>query len=48
MVYQRGKQGFWWYRFRFAGRIIHESSRSQSRTIAREGEKQRRRKLEES
>jgi integrase len=48
MVYQRGKQGFWWYRFRFAGRIVHESSRSQSRTVAREAEKQRRRQLEES
>jgi integrase len=48
MVYQRGKQGFWWYRFRFGGRIIHESSRSQSRTVAREAEKQRRRQLEES
>jgi integrase len=48
MTYQRGKQGFWWYRFRFAGRIVHESSRSQSRTVAREAEKQRRRQLEES
>jgi integrase len=46
-----GKQregGAWWYRFRFGGRIIHESSRSQSLTIAREAEKQRRRQLEES
>jgi integrase len=45
-----GKQpegGAWWYRFRFAGRIIHESSRSQSLTIAREAEKQRHRQLEE-
>jgi integrase len=48
MLYQRGQQKIWWYRFRFGGRIIHESSRSQSRTIAREAEKQRRRRCEES
>jgi len=45
---QRPEGGAWWYRFRFAGRIIHESSRSQSLTVAREAEKQRRRELEES
>ena len=39
--------GAWWYRFRFGGRIIHESSRSQSHTVAREAEKQRHRQLEE-
>jgi integrase len=48
MLYQRGMGKTWWYRFRFGGRIIHESSRSQSRTVAREAEKQRRRELEES
>lgn len=48
MLYQRGKENTWWYRFRFAGRIVHESSRSQSRTVAREAERQRRRQLEES
>jgi integrase len=45
---KRPEGGAWWYRFRFAGRVIHESSRSQSLTIAREAEKQRRRQLEES
>ena len=45
---KRPEGGAWWYRFRFGGRIIHESSRSQSLTVAREAEKQRRRKLEES
>lgn len=45
---RRPEGGAWWYRFRFAGRVIHESSRSQSLTIAREAEKQRRRELEES
>ena len=48
MVYQRGKQGFWWYRFRFAGRIVHESARTQSKTVGREAERQRRRELEET
>jgi integrase len=46
MIYKRGKQGTYWYRFRFAGRMIHESSRSQSKTLAREAERQRRRELE--
>jgi integrase len=48
MLYQRGKEKTWWYRFRFGGRIIHESSRSTSKTVAREAKKQRRRQLEES
>jgi len=48
MVFQRGKQGFWWYRFRFGGRIVHESAKTLSKTVAREAERQRRRELEES
>ncbi|HKS72482.1 MAG TPA: hypothetical protein VJQ82_04750, partial [Terriglobales bacterium] len=48
MLYQRGKEKTWWYRFRFGGRIVHESSRSTSKTVAREAEKQRHRQLEES
>ena len=48
MVYQRGKQGFWWYRFRFGGRIVHESAKTTSKTVAREAERQRRRELEKS
>jgi integrase len=47
MVYQRGKRGFWWYRFRLGGRIVHESAKSCSKTVAREAERQRRRGLEE-
>ncbi len=47
MLYQRGKEKTWWYRFRFGGRIVHESAKTQSKTVAREGEKQRRRELEE-
>ncbi len=47
MIYKRGKQGTYWYRFRFAGRIIHESARTHSKTVAREAERNRRRALEE-
>ena len=48
MVYQRGKQKTWWYRFRFGGRIVHESAKTASKTVARDAERQRRRELEES
>jgi len=44
-VFQRGK--VWWFKFYFAGREIKESSRSRSKTVAKEAEKQRRRELEE-
>jgi integrase len=46
MIYKRGKQGTYWIRFRFAGRFIHESARTVSKTVAREAERQRRRELE--
>jgi integrase len=45
MIYRRGKRGIYWYRFCFAGRFIHESARTSSKTIAREAERQRRREL---
>src|SRR5215472_2839161 len=48
MVYQRGEQGIWWYRFRFGGRIVHESAKTTSKTVARDAERQRRRELEQS
>ena len=51
IVQKNGKQRterMWWYRFRFGGRIIHESSKSTSKEVAREAEKTRRRQLEES
>src|ERR1700684_2792817 len=44
-VFQRGE--VWWFKFYFAGREIKESSRSRSKTVAKEAEKQRRRELEE-
>ncbi len=46
MIYRRGVRGICWYRFRFAGRVIHESTRSTSKTVARDAERQRRRELE--
>jgi integrase len=47
MIYKRGKNGIYSYRFRFAGRMIHESARTTSKTLAREAERQRRRELEQ-
>jgi integrase len=47
MIYKRGKSGIYSYRFRFAGRMIHESARTKSKTLAREAERQRRRELEQ-
>jgi integrase len=43
-VYKRGD--VWWYKFQFAGQTIRESSKSESKTIAREAERARRRDLE--
>src|SRR5215472_1832374 len=34
-------------RFRFGGRFVHESTRTKSKTLAREAERQRRRELEQ-
>ncbi len=56
MLYQRGKEldsdgkkrkRIWWYRFRFGGRIVHESAKTTSKTVARDAERVRRRELEE-
>jgi integrase len=44
-VYKRG--GVWWYKFHFAGRMIRESAKTESKTVARNAEKQRTRELEE-
>jgi integrase len=44
-VYKRG--GVWWYKFKFAGRMIRESAKTESKTVARNAEKQRIRELEE-
>ncbi len=45
-VYRRGMT--WWYKIRFAGQTIRESSKSKSKTIAEKAERSRRRELEES
>ncbi len=43
-TYQRGK--YWWYRFRFAGERIDEPTKSTSRTVAKDAERQHRKILE--
>lgn len=45
-VYKRGD--VWWYKFRFAGQMIRESSKSESKTVAKDAERARRRELEGS
>jgi integrase len=45
-VYKRGD--VWWYKFRFGGQVIRESSKSRSKTVAGDAERSRRRELEES
>jgi integrase len=45
-VYRRGD--VWWYKFRFAGQMVRESSKSGSKTVAKDAERARRRELEES
>jgi integrase len=44
-VYKRGD--VWWYKFRFGGQPIRESSKSDSKTVARDAERARRRELEQ-
>jgi integrase len=46
MLYKRGKKGIWYYSFEFGGKRIHESSKSTSKTVARDAERSRRRQLE--
>ena len=43
-VYKRGD--VWWYKFRFAGQVVRESSKSESKTVAKDAERARRRELE--
>lgn len=43
-VFRRGE--IWWYEFQFSGSRIRESAKTNSKTIAREAERQRRRELE--
>jgi len=41
------RSDIWWYEFWFAGRRIQESSKSSSKTVAKNAEQKRRRELEE-
>jgi len=43
-VYKRG--GTWWFKFRLNGQVVRESAKSNSKTVAREAERARRRELE--
>jgi len=43
-LYRRGN--VWWYKFKFGGREFQETSRSTSKTVARDAERVRRRELE--
>ncbi len=45
-LYKRGD--VWWYKFRFAGQMVRESSKSESKTVAKDAERSRRRELEQS
>ncbi len=36
-VYKRG--GVWWYKFRFAGQVVRESSKSESKPVAKDAER---------
>ena len=43
-VFKRGQ--VWWFKFRFQGQVIRESAKTNSKTLAREAERSRRRELE--
>jgi hypothetical protein len=43
-VYKRG--GTYWYKFLFQGQLIRESTKTNSKNVAREAERARRRDLE--
>jgi len=45
-VYRPAGSRVWWYEFQFAGQRIRESTKSRSKTLAIEAERQRRRELE--
>ncbi len=43
-LYRRGN--VWWYKFRFYGQLIRDSAKTNSKTLARDAERARRRELE--
>lgn len=46
-LFKRPDSDYWWYRFRFAGIPIRESTKTTSKTLAKAAEQQRRRELEQ-
>ena len=44
-VFRRGN--IWWYKFYFAGRLVRESAKTHSKTLAKQAEAKRRRELEQ-
>jgi len=46
MLYRRGE--VWWYKFRFAGRVFRESTKTKSKALARQAERKRHQSLEEA
>jgi integrase len=44
---ERRSASVWWYKFYFAGQCIRESSKTTSKTLAKQAEQKRRRELEE-
>ena len=46
MLYRRGD--VWWYKFRFAGRLFRESTKTTSKSLARQAERKRHQQLEEA
>lgn len=45
-LYERGE--VWWYKFWFSGQIIRESAKTNSKTVAKDAERARRRELEQA
>ncbi len=45
-LYKRGD--VWWYKFVFNGQVIRESAKTNSKTVAAEAERVRRREIEQS
>ena len=46
MLYRRGR--VWWFKFRFVGRTYRESTKTSSKSLARDVERTRRRAIEAS
>ena len=44
---KRKPAAVWWYKFYFAGQCIRESSKTTSKTLAKQAEQKRHRELEE-